>query len=289
MAKIAFLGLGMMGRPMSRRLLDAGHQLVVWNRTKDRTAPLVAAGAVAAASPARAAHAVDIAITMLATPAALEAVVFGQEGLAGTLTPGQTLIEMSTIGPKMLMSMAERLAKGVAVIDAPVRGSVREATDGHLGVFAGGAQHDVERVRPILDVFGTVRHVGGPGSGAAMKLVVNATLAATIVALGEALSLGRAFGLDRGPQLDVLGESTIAPTVRSKRSNIEADRFAPNFKLSLAAKDIGLVADAAQEAGLDLREAQAARTWLDQANEAGAGELDYSAVVNTILGSGLGG
>jgi 3-hydroxyisobutyrate dehydrogenase len=284
MAKIAFLGLGQMGTPMAMRLLEAGHDVRVWNLDPHRTVSLSERGASVAASPSDAAADVEFAITMLATPLAVDEVLFGSSGLAETLGPGQILVEMSTIGPKAFHSIAVRLPAGVGAVDAPVSGSVPEASAGRLHIFVGATDHDFERVRPILASLGDLRHVGAPGSGAAMKLVVNATLGASIVAFGEALALGRSLELDRAAVLDVLAESPIGPSVRAKRANVEARRYPPSFKLRHAAKDMRLVAEAAEAAGLDLKEARAARAWLDEAAEHGAADLDYSAVVATILG-----
>src|SRR5438067_5680176 len=277
MAKIAFLGLGQMGAPMATRLLHAGHHVTVWNRTAERAAPLVEQGAVVASSPAEAVAGVDIAITMLATSEAVEDVLFGADGVASALGPGQLLIEMSTIGSSAFRSVAARLAVGVAVVDAPVRGSVPEATAGSLHIFVGASGDDFERVRPILEALGDARHVGGPGSGAEMKLVVNSVLGASIVAFGEALALAKSFGLDRDAVLDVLAESPIGPVVRTKRANVEANRYPPSFKLRHAAKDMRLVDEAALAAGLDLAEAHAALVRLEDAMEQGAADLDFSA------------
>ncbi|MGH2634664.1 MAG: NAD(P)-dependent oxidoreductase [Actinomycetota bacterium] len=129
MTRIAVLGLGAMGRPIAARLLDAGHDLRVWNRTPGHDAELVNAGAVRAPSPAEATSDVQVAITMLADPAALEDVLFGQAGVASTIAPGATLIDMSTVGPTAIRSAAERLAP-VGVLDAPVLGSVPHAEGG---------------------------------------------------------------------------------------------------------------------------------------------------------------
>jgi 3-hydroxyisobutyrate dehydrogenase len=284
MSKIAFLGLGNMGTPMANRLIHAGHDVTVWNRTARRTEQLAAAGASVAPNPAGAAVGVEFAITMLATPEALDDVLFGTDGLAGALSSGQTLIDMSTVGPAAFQSAAARLPTGVAAIDAPVRGSIPEATDGRLHVYVGASDEEFERTRPVLEVFGDVHHVGATGSGAAMKLVVNTTLTASIVALGEALALGRTFGLDQGSVLDVLADSPVGPTVRAKRANVEAGHYPPNFKLSLAAKDMRLAVDAADHAGVCLETAKTVRRWLDEAGEQGAADLDFSAVVATILG-----
>jgi 3-hydroxyisobutyrate dehydrogenase-like beta-hydroxyacid dehydrogenase len=125
--------------------------------------------------------------------------------------------------------------------------------------------------------------VGGPGAGAATKLVVNLTLGVTITALGEALALGDTLGLDRGTLLDILADSAIGTTVRGKRANIESGTYPPSFKLRLALKDLRLVTETAAEPGRDLALAAASRKWLEQADRAGAGDLDFSAVVATIL------
>jgi 3-hydroxyisobutyrate dehydrogenase len=284
MSKIAFLGLGNMGTPMATRLISAGHDVTVWNRTAGRTEQLTDAGASVARTPADAAAGVDFAITMLATPEALDDVLFGTDGLARALVPGQTLIDMSTVGPDAFRSAAAQLPSGVTAIDAPVRGSIPEATAGGLHVYVGAGDEEFERALPVLEVFGDVRHVGAGGSGAAMKLVVNTTLTASIVVLGEALALGRTLGLDQGSVLDVLADSPVGPTLRAKRANVDAGHYPPNFKLSLAAKDMRLAVDAADHAGVDLQTAKTVRRWLDEAGEQGAADLDFSAVVATILG-----
>jgi 3-hydroxyisobutyrate dehydrogenase-like beta-hydroxyacid dehydrogenase len=284
MTKIAFLGLGMMGTPMATRLLEAGHDLTVWDRMGETTTKVfVDRGALAATSPAEAAVGVDVAITMLANPEVLEGVVF-QGGLGGALGPGQVLMDMSTVGPDEIRSVRERLPDGVIVVDAPVRGSVPEATGGTLDIFVGATDEGFERVREILESLGRVRHVGGPGAGAAAKMVANSVLGAAMVAVGEALSVGEVFGLDRRVVLDVLADSPVGPTAKAKRANIESDTYPPSFKLSLALKDMRLVTEAAGRAGRDLKLADASRAWLDEAAEAGASDLDFSAVVATILG-----
>jgi len=282
MAKIGFLGLGEMGTPMARRLLRAGHELTVWNRSPEKTASLEKEGAAVAPSPGRAAAGADFVITMLATPDALEQVLFGTEGLAATLAPGQILIDMSTVGPDEVRSAAARLPKGTSLVDAPVRGSVPQATEGHLDIFVGATDPDYGRVRPILEVLGSVRHAGGPGSGASMKLVANLVLGAAIVTLGEALALGESLELQRNTVLDVLVDSPIGPIVKTKRANVESGRYAPSFKLRHAEKDLRLVTEAAAARGRDLKQAQANRAWLDEAAEHGAADLDFSAVVATI-------
>jgi 3-hydroxyisobutyrate dehydrogenase-like beta-hydroxyacid dehydrogenase len=283
MAKIAFLGLGQMGTPMATRLLRAGHEVTVWNRTLDRSKPLAVAGATVAGSPAEAGVGTAFAITMLATPEALTEVVLGEHGLVKGLGPNHVFIDMSTVGPHTVRSIAARLPAGVAVVDAPVRGSVGQAAEGRLEIFVGASDKDFERVRPILESLGSVGHVGGLGAGAAMKLIANLALGASITAVGEALTLGEALGLGRTPVLNMLEGSQLGPAVRAKRANIESGHYPPNFKLRHAAKDLRLVIEAAP-VGRDLRVSAATRIWLDEAVERGAADLDYSAAVATIIG-----
>ena len=284
MTKIAFCGLGRMGVPMAARLLDAGHGVTVWNRTAERAVPLVEQGARQAESPADAASGADVGITMLADPAALDDVVSGSAGLGPALAPGATLIEMSTVGPDVVRSLADRLPQGVDVLDAPVLGSIPQATEGTLKIFVGGDEAVLGRCRPVLEAMGTVRHLGPLGAGAAMKLVANSTLGALMCGLAEALALSDALGLDEAAVLDILVESPIGATAKSKRKLIESGEYPPNFKLGLAAKDLGLVTSAAEEAGLDLRLAPAARAWLEQADGEGKGDMDYSAVIASVRG-----
>jgi 3-hydroxyisobutyrate dehydrogenase-like beta-hydroxyacid dehydrogenase len=284
MAKIGFLGLGEMGTPMAGRLIHAGHDVIVWNRTAERTAPLVQQGATVASSPAKAVVGAHFVITMLATPEALEQVLFGSAGLVPALSPGQVLIDMSTVGPDEARSVAARMPKAVPLVDAPVRGSVPQATSGRLDIFVGATDEDYERVRPILESLGSVRHTGGPGSGAALKLVANLVLGAAIVTLGEALALGESLALGPKLVLDALADSPIGPIVAAKRANVESGQFAPSFKLRHAAKDLRLVMEAAAAKGRDLKQARANRAWLDEAAARGAADLDFSAVVATIGG-----
>src|SRR5258708_7675858 len=162
MTKIGCLGRGEMGAPRASRLLHAGHKLTVWNRSVERTVPLSKEGAAVASSPANAAPGADFLVTMLATPEALEQVLFGTAGLALALAPGQILIDMSTVGPDEVRSAADRIPNGVSLVDAPVRGSVPQAASGTLDIFVGATDGDYERVRPILESLGTARHTGGP-------------------------------------------------------------------------------------------------------------------------------
>jgi 3-hydroxyisobutyrate dehydrogenase-like beta-hydroxyacid dehydrogenase len=282
MTKIAFLGLGQMGEPMARRLLDHGHELTVWNRTRSKADDLAKAGARVADSPADAATGAELAITMLTDPEALEAVLFGPKGLAEGLQDGATVIDMSTVGPGPIKDAAERLPKGVTFLEAPVLGSTPAVEDGSLKVLAGGDEAAVDRWREVLEVFGPVTHIGPLGSGAAMKLVANSALGFAMTGLGEALSLADHLGVDQGTALDILSGGPLGVVIQRTRKQIEANDFPPRFKLALAAKDLALVQEAGTAAGAELRDNAAARSWFDDANRDGLGDLDYPAVIRYI-------
>ncbi|MBO2463074.1 NAD(P)-binding domain-containing protein [Actinomadura violacea] len=237
MTRIAFLGLGRMGVPMAGRLIAAGHDLAVWNRTASRVPADF--GAVLAASPAAAAAGRDLVITMLTDGSAVEDVLFGPGGAAPALEPGAVVADLSTIGPDAARRVRDRLPDGVGYLDAPVLGSVPQAKAGELEVLAGGTGDDLARCAGALEVLGRVRHVGPPGSGAALKLVANGTLVANFAVLGEALALAGRLGLDRGLVLDVLSRTSAqARRVRDAEPGAE-----PRFTLALAAKDLGLALD----------------------------------------------
>jgi len=271
---------------MATRLAAAGHQVRVWNRTPGRDADAVAAGAVAAATPAEAARDADAAITMLAGPESLDEVVFGPEGLAATLRPGAALIDMSTVGPDAIQALNERLAgRGVAVLDAPVTGSAPHAAAGTLRIMVGATAEEFARWREVLTPLGEPVHVGPPGTGAAVKLVVNSATAALTSLLAEALALADRLGVDERAALDALAASPMGIIVERTREKIETGSYPPAFKLALAAKDLGLAVGLAADRGLELRLAQAARSRLQAADRDGLGELDFSAVVAHLRGA----
>jgi 3-hydroxyisobutyrate dehydrogenase-like beta-hydroxyacid dehydrogenase len=273
---------------MAARLIGAGHDVTVWNRTAAKERPLADRGAVAASTPAEAADTSEYVITMLASPEALSDVVFGKHGLAEGLGSGSTLVEMSTVGPEAVHEARSRLPDSVGLLDAPVLGSVAQAERGELKVFVGGEDDAFERASSLLEVFGPVRHVGPLGAGASVKLVVNSTLLALMTALGEALALADSLGIRQDVALDILADSPIGVPARNKRGFIEKGAYPPNFKLKHAAKDGSLLRIAADAAGLDLRVARAASAWMSAADQAGLGDLDYSAVIAQIRGTAAG-
>ena len=271
MARVAVVGLGGMGSRIALRLVDAGHELTVWNRTAAKAEPL---GIPVAASPAEAASRAEVVITMVADPPALEAVTEGPDGVAAGAGDDATVIEMSTVGPASIERLASILS--ARLLDAPVLGSLAEAEAGTLSIFVGGEQELFERRRDLLSALGKSLYVGPSGSGAAAKLVANSTLINVIGALGEALALAEALGLSRESAFEVLGTTVLAAQAERRRPALESGEFPPRFPLRLARKDADLIA----EQGLDLRLTQAGRSWLA---EAGDGDQDYSAVLLRIL------
>lgn len=295
MTTIACCGIGGMGGPMARRLMSAGHDVRVWNRTAAKADGLVAVGAARATTPRAAAAGAEVVITTLADPVALVAVTEGDDGVLAGVGPGATLIEMSTVGPSAIARLAgavalaaDRVGGEVGLLDAPVLGSTPQAEAGELAVFVGGPPELAARWKPLLSVLGAPTHVGPSGSGAAMKLVANSTLGGTLAILGEALGLADGLGLPRDAVFDVLARTPIGAQSERRRAAIEADDFPLHFRLALAEKDLALIGDAAAAAGLELRMAEAARAWFADAVAAGLGDRDYASVIGFITRSGPG-
>lgn len=283
MSRYAFVGLGVMGSRMAGRLLDAGHRLIVWNRTTEKTASLAARGAEVAATPADAAAGADAVVTMLADPDALRDVTERQDGVLAGMRAGATLIEMSTVGPSAIQRLASMLPEGVALMDAPVLGSTTEAESGRLRIFMGGDDGVVARWRDELAVLGEPLHVGPLGSGSRAKLVANSTLFGVLSVFGEAIALADALGLPREATFEVLSGTPVGAQVERRRAAIESGDYPFRFAMSLALKDATLVQDAAAAAGVDMRVARAARSWIQSAVDAGMAERDYASMLTHIV------
>jgi 3-hydroxyisobutyrate dehydrogenase-like beta-hydroxyacid dehydrogenase len=280
---IAVIGLGAMGSRIAMRLSDAGHRLVVWNRSPDKLAPLVDRGASAASTPREAAVRSRILITMLADPQALQAVSEGPDGIAAGTHPALVVVEMSTVGPPAVRQLGSLLGPRARVVDAPVMGSIREAESGALTIFAGGLAEAVDQVEPLLATLGTVVRVGPLGAGAAAKLVANAALLGTLTVLGETLALAEAFGLSHDAAAAVLAGTPLAEQAWRRFPLIEAGDYPRRFALSLARKDADLIAAACAAVAVDAPAMAATRSWLAAAEADGRGDADYTAALATIL------
>jgi 3-hydroxyisobutyrate dehydrogenase-like beta-hydroxyacid dehydrogenase len=278
-----------MGARIAGRLLDAGHDVVVWNRTATKADPLVELGAVAAASPAEAAEGAEAVITMVADPAALSDVTEGPTGVAAGAADGTTVVQVSTVSPAAIKRLATVLGPRSQLLDAPVLGSLTEVETGTLTIFTGGPAELVEHWRPLLSDLGSVLHVGPLGAGTAAKLVANTTLIGVLGVLGEALALADGMGIARNAAFGVLAATPLGAQAKRRRVAIESGDYPRRFALSLARKDADLILEAAAAAGVDLRVTAAAGTWFTEADQAGRGDEDYSTVLAHIAGDGEGG
>jgi 3-hydroxyisobutyrate dehydrogenase-like beta-hydroxyacid dehydrogenase len=285
MQRIGFIGIGLMGQHMSRRLLEAGHPLTVWNRTADKAGSLLAAGAIWADSPKAVAQASDVVVTMVTDSAASEQVSCGPTGVLEGAHPGLVLIDMSSITPEMSRAIATRAAAvGVPMLDAPVTGAPRVASEGKLGIMVGGPREIFERCLPLFRAMGVkIVFAGENGMGATLKLVNNLILGVAIHASAEALVLATKAGLDPQAVIEITsvgGARTSAMEIRGPRM-VQRD-FTPHFSVNNMYKDLSNVVRLAEECGVSLPVASAAREVLRAAKSQGKGDLD-SCVVMTVL------
>ena len=264
---------------MASRLLDAGYEAIVWNRSPDPVAPIAARGAAVAASPRAVAEQSDAVIVMVSDPRALQDVTEGSDGLASGLDLGTSVIQMSTVGMAATLRLASVLPDG-ALLDAPVLGSIAEVEAGTLAIFVGGPEALAEKWLPMFTVLGRALRVGPVGAGSAAKLVANLTLFGVVGVLGEALAVAEGLGLSRDGAFEVLAATPLAAQAERRRAAIESGDYPARFALSLGLKDVELILEAAR--GTDLRLTNAARSWLADANRSGWGERDYASLIAFI-------
>jgi len=275
MMRIGVCGLGAMGRRIAARLVAAGHPVSGWNRTA--IDPAAVPGVAIRSTPAAVAAASELVITMLADPAALRAVVLGDDGIASSVHDGLVLVDVSTVGPAAVLEVAARLPPGTALIDAPVLGSLARVESGTLRILVGGDGPAIALAEPVLAVLGEVVHAGPPGSGAALKLVANAATGSLPVLLSDALGLARRLGVETAVALDALEATGLGGFVERVRGDVERGEHPPSFRLALARKDLDLVLEAAGEPPLTMVHAAAER--LRSAEAAGLGNRGFTAVV----------
>ncbi len=278
--QVAFLGTGLMGAPMVRRLLGAGYPVRVWNRDSAKAMALVADGAELADSPAQAVAGAQVVFTMLSDGTAVADVLFAQ-GAAGHLDPGAVVVDTSSIAPDQARDHAARLAaQGVAHVDCPVSGGVAGATAGTLALMAGGDAQVIAQVAPVLEPLGRLTHVGPTGAGQVCKLANQQIVAITIAALAEAMVLVEAGGADRARFRQAIrggfAESRILDLHGGRM--IERD-FAPGGPSRLQLKDLDTVAAVAQARGLRLPQTEAVRQAFADFVAAGGAEIDHSGLL----------
>lgn len=289
--RVGFLGLGMMGSRMARRLLSAGLRLIVYNRSADKTRTLVEAGAARASTPRAAAEASDVVLYSLADDAAVREIVLGADGVLAGARRGSIIVDLSTVLPETSRAVsAAALSNGVAAIDAPVSGSTPQAEQGALIIFVGGEQQAYQSTAGVLSVLGRHIHMGSSGTGTTMKLVTNTLLGLGVEALAEAVALGRKAGLETPRLLDALQlTSVVSPAQKAKFDNISAGSYPAAFALRMMSKDYGLILRLAESLSVAMPATAAARQ-IDLIENARHrdGDEDFSAVIRTVQGlSGL--
>lgn len=285
MKKIAYLGLGIMGRGMAANLLKAGYPVTVWNRTADRCAPLVAQGAAQAQSVAEAVAGADVVMYCLSDDKAVDALVFGEAGVLAGVKSGQIVIDMTTIHPDTTRKEAAAYAaKGVKFLDAPVFGSKNEAANGGLWIVAGGERDLFDEVKPILEVLSeTTHYMGGTAMGSSMKLVGNLVVASQLEGLGEAMTLATKAGLNPEDVLGVLHVTDFKSPIFDGVGQMLINRdFSTHFALKLMLKDANLIARFAQDLNVPLPASAATREVIKAAVNKGWGEENASAFIKQI-------
>lgn len=282
--RVGWLGLGIMGARMAANLRDAGHDLVVWNRTREKAD---AFGGTIAATPAEAAAQAEVVVTMVVDGPQVEAILLGEDGAAHGADPGTLFVDMSTIGPTPARAIGAALAeRGLPFVDAPVTGSSPKAEAGTLTIMAGGEARDVERARALFEVMGeTIVHAGALGQGQMVKLVNNALAAANAVALGQALLAGKATGADLDALLAVMGSGSAGSTMLDLKANpMRLHDFSTLFKTEHMLKDVGLCLQETQAAGVPFPAAAGAREILAAAVGRGHADDDFAAVITVLEG-----
>ncbi len=285
MEKIAYLGMGIMGRGMAANLLKAGYPVTVWNRSPERVQPLVEQGASSAASPADAVRDADVVMYCLSDDAAVSDLVWGAGALLDGVHAGQVVIDMTTLHPETSRKEAAAFAaKGVEFLDAPVFGSKNEAAGGGLWIVVGGERALYDRMQPILAVVSeTTHYMGGTGQGAAMKLVGNLLVAFQLEAIGEALVLATKAGLNPRDVLDVVHVTDFKSPIFDGVGNGLVNRdFEVNFALKLMYKDANLISRFAQDLQAPTPALAVIREMIKGGVNRGWGEENASAFLKNI-------
>lgn len=292
--ELGFCGPGLIGAPMIRHLLRAGHAVRVWNRTPEKAEALVADGAQVAATPAELARHADVVLLCVADGAAVEQVVFGEHGLladhdrkgeGGQAVRVRRIVDHSSIPPELTRELAARAAAlGVGWVDAPVSGGVAGAQAGSLAIMAGGTTEDVDAVAPMLAAYAArVTHMGGPGAGQTTKLCNQAIVTATVAAIAEAVGLACRSGIDAAKLPEALAGGWADSTLlRTFVPRMTQDGLVPIGALKTFQKDVDTVADAARLTGTPMPVAGTVQQILRLGAAMGLAEADFSGFVDIL-------
>ena len=288
MERVGFVGLGIMGSRMAANLRRAGHDLTVFNRTRERAEAWAEEhGGTVAATPAEVGAAAEVVITMLVDGAQVEHALLGEHGVAQGAAAGTLCIDMSTIAPSDTRRIGAALApRGIGLVDAPVTGSSPRAEDGTLTIMAGGSAEDYARARPLFDVMGAlVLHVGDLGQGEAVKLINNAVAAANASTLAQALLAGRAAGVDLDALVAVMSAGSGGSAMLDlKAGPMRAHDWTTLFKLEHMLKDVRLCLDEARAAGVPFPAAAHTGEVLSAGMGRGLGDADFAAILEVLEG-----
>jgi 2-hydroxy-3-oxopropionate reductase len=280
---VGFIGLGIMGKPMAENLIEAGYDLVVYNRTRAKAEELE--GAMVAGSPKEVAERSDLIITMLPDSPQVDEVLAGEDGVFEGVEEGNLIVDMSTISPVVTEELSEQAReRGASMLDAPVSGGDVGAIDGTLSIMVGGSEEDFGRALPLFEVMGdTVIHVGPVGTGQVVKAANQIVVALTNEAVSEALVLGSRGGVAPEKILDVLGGGLAGNKVMEvKREKLLDHSFDPGFKVELHHKDLGIALAAGREYGVTLPVTAVVDQMLQDLITNGRGDRDHSALLTLV-------
>jgi 3-hydroxyisobutyrate dehydrogenase-like beta-hydroxyacid dehydrogenase len=285
MAKLGFIGLGVMGGQMVSRLLDKGHTVLGYNRTRAKAQWLIAKGMRWANSPREVAQGSEITLAMVTNSAAVHAITEGLDGAVAGLTPGKVFIDMSTISPAASRDLAVRVrAQGADMVDAPVSGSVITLQQGKLSVMVGGTAESFERVKPVLlDIGPKVTHVGGNGVALAMKIAVNLSLAVQMMAFSEGVLLAEKSGIKREVAVDVLTHSAVASPMIQYRGPFVLERPKEAwFDVNMMQKDMLLAMELGRQLNVPIPTTAVTNEFLTAARGMGWEKHDFAVVFDVL-------
>jgi 3-hydroxyisobutyrate dehydrogenase-like beta-hydroxyacid dehydrogenase len=285
MADLGFIGLGLMGSRIVKRLLGAGHQVSGYNRTRAKAEPLVRAGLQWKDTPREVAEAADITFSMVMDTAALSSIADGPDGIVAGLSPGKIFVDMSTVSPRLSRALAGRVAAaGAQMLEAPVSGSVPAAESGTLFMYVGGSAEALEKARPVLEQLSQkIIHIGENGQAVATKIAINMNLPAQLMALFESVLLAERSGVPRAAALDALLNSVGASTAMKYRAPFILKM--PDevwFSIAMMQKDIRLALELGEELGVSLQTAELVNEMLTKAIESGWGDEDFAALFKVV-------
>lgn len=283
--KVGWIGLGKMGLPMATRLIRAGYEVAVYNRTRARVDALQGQGAVAAESPKALGESCDLVFTMISDDAALEEVALSRNGVLENAAAGRVLVDMSTVSPKTSLQVARRAAeKEVLYLRAPVSGSTKFAEAGTLTIFVSGPERAFEECRAVLQVLGQKFFYLGAGEEArSLKLLVNMMVGTTAMMVAEALNFGRKSGIDWATMIEAINQSVVAsPLIAYKAQALKERNFAPVFAAEQMAKDFDLALETGKALNLPLPVTALVRQFYAGMQATGKGNLDFFAMVTFL-------